>query len=314
MKETQILDAFRQLEERQGSLLLFIGVVNSRLLSTVDEGILDLSSSAQDALREMPNIRQSLEDISYQIRELGLSEQLYRKDQQCLLDNSSVTTAVELALSSQQSPEESMSLLELANAVPVSSQMLRPTAELIRTLLQDGQRRQMNTSEKFIGSSGTATHRGQAAEKIFLVPVSCNPLFTGRARIFNEMKHFYLRNDRLEQKRLVLTGLGGVRKTQIATAFTYEAYASESYSVVLWVFAINKQELMKSFTQIAKSLGLYPEVVAEEDNDSPDRIAPSVLALLRWLSRSSASKWLSVFDNVDDLDSFDVSAFLPKVP
>ncbi|KAK4100186.1 hypothetical protein N658DRAFT_428364, partial [Parathielavia hyrcaniae] len=37
-------------------------------------------------------------------------------------------------------------------------------------------------------------------------------------------------------------------------------------------------------------------------------------ALLQWLSRQQASKWLLVFDNVDDLDSFDVSKFFPRVP
>ena len=147
-----------------------------------------------------------------------------------------------------------------------------------------------------------------------MVPVSSNPLFTGRVEIIDKIKDFYLGGDHSEQKRLVLTGLGGVGKTQIATAFAYEAYANEYYSTVLWVFAVDKQELVKSFTQIAKTLGLYPEVVPDEKDRSLDRMPPMALALLQWLSREKSSRWLMVFDNVDDLDSFDVSSFFPKVP
>ncbi|KAJ8119348.1 hypothetical protein ONZ43_g3683 [Nemania bipapillata] len=105
--------------------------------------------------------------------------------------------------------------------------------------------------------------------------------------------------------------LGGVGKTQIATAFAYESYASARYSTVLWIFAINRDELLKSFTRIAKFLGLYPETGALE---SADPMPPLALALLRWLSRDDAPRWLLIFDNVDDLDSFDVTDFFPKVP
>jgi hypothetical protein len=124
------------------------------------------------------------------------------------------------------------------------------------------------------------------------------------------IKAFYF-SERREQKRLVLTGLGGVGKTQIATAFTYESYADEYYSTVLWVFAINREELLKSLTQIAKSLGLYPEIATLS---SPGSVPPLALALLRWLSRDHAPRWLLIFDNLDDLDSFDITAFFPNVP
>lgn len=121
---------------------------------------------------------------------------------------------------------------------------------------------------------------------------------------------FYL-GDPLGQKRLVLTGLGGVGKTQIATAFAYQSYTSAHYSTVLWIFATNRDEVLKSFTRIAMSLGLYPESGTAESVEPMPHLA---LELLRWLSRDHAPRWLLIFDNVDDLDSFDITDFFPKVP
>ncbi|KAJ0376806.1 hypothetical protein COL26b_004858 [Colletotrichum chrysophilum] len=151
----------------------------------------------------------------------------------------------------------------------------------------------------------------------FEVPVSSNPLFTGRRKIIAEMENFYFEGGRdgTQQQRLVLTGLGGVGKTQIATAFAYDAYHAGRYATVLWVFAVDEQEIVKSFTQLAKTLGLFPRT-SSEDRQQQD-MPPMALALLQWLSREEgkrSSRWLLVFDNVDDLDTFDISRFFPRVP
>ncbi|KAK3348926.1 P-loop containing nucleoside triphosphate hydrolase protein, partial [Lasiosphaeria hispida] len=167
-------------------------------------------------------------------------------------------------------------------------------------------RREGNVPEQLVGSPTAASVATAAlatsAVRSFMVPVSNNPLLTGRESIIKRMRDFFFGSDHSTQKRLVLTGLGGVGKTQIATAFAYDSYSKMRYSTVLWFFAVEKQELVKSFTQVAKSLGLYPEM------------PPIALALLQWLSREQTSKCLLVFDNTDDLESFDVSQFFPKVP
>lgn len=111
-----------------------------------------------------------------------------------------------------------------------------------------------------------------------------------------------------------MTGLGGVGKTQIATAYTYEAYTTKDYSFVLWIFASNREEIIKSLIEAAKSLGLDAGPPLANELETPELMPPSVMNLMRWLSRDSAPRWLLVFDNVDDLDSFDISTFFPKVP
>lgn len=129
-KEMQILDALRQLEGHQKTLLLCIGYTNTKLLSNVDKSILDLSTSAYDALREVPNIRQSLENITDQIQNLILSEQSNRTHQPWVNDNSSATTADGLALSGMGRSEESMSLQRSTIQIVVNRQMLHPLPEL----------------------------------------------------------------------------------------------------------------------------------------------------------------------------------------
>ncbi|KAJ0334291.1 hypothetical protein COL5a_000339 [Colletotrichum fioriniae] len=153
----------------------------------------------------------------------------------------------------------------------------------------------------------------------FEVPVSSNPHFTGREKIIAEMETFFSEDDRYatQQKRLVLTGLGGVGKTQIATAFAYDAYNAGRYATVLWVFAVDEQEVIKSFTQLAKTLGLFPKLSKSLEDRGQQNMPPMALALLQWLSREEeqrSSRWLLVFDNVDDLDNLDVSRFFPRVP
>lgn len=133
-KETQILDALRQLEEQKGALLICIGVANSKLLSTADQSILDLSTTAQDAFRRVPNIQQCLETISVQISDLILSEHSNRIQQPCVDDGTSSTTAVELALSSLDRSEDTMSLERSSIQLVVSSQIYHPIPEHKLTL------------------------------------------------------------------------------------------------------------------------------------------------------------------------------------
>ena len=145
-------------------------------------------------------------------------------------------------------------------------------------------------------------------ERQFFVPVAQNPLFVGRAGILSEITEYFACGN-IGQKRLVLTGLGGVGKTQIATTFVYNTYAHHDHSVVLWIFANDRGQVIKGFTEIATNLGLKAREL-----EGPSSVPPLVHELLRWLSRENTTKWLLVFDNVDDLDNLDLATFFPKAP
>lgn len=66
----------------------------------------------------------------------------------------------------------------------------------------------------------------RSCDKIVLVSVSQNRVFTGRETLVKEVVCLF-KSNREVQQRVVLTGLVGVGKTQIATAFAYEIFASE---------------------------------------------------------------------------------------
>jgi 6-phosphogluconolactonase (cycloisomerase 2 family) len=77
------------------------------------------------------------------------------------------------------------------------------------------------------------------------------------------MVTFYTPSTPSQQRRLVLRDLGGVSKTQI-TAYAYSTYSTGRYKTVLWAFAVDEQELIKSFTELAKTLGLFPRADATD--------------------------------------------------
>lgn len=86
----------------------------------------------------------------------------------------------------------------------------------------------------------------------------------------------------------VLSGLGGVGKTQIAIEYVYRHYAE--YKHLFWVNAATSLTLSAAISEIAKSLGLP---VAENQDEAA---AFDVVRL--WLSTNDG--WLIVLDNADD--------------
>ncbi|KAI0115685.1 P-loop containing nucleoside triphosphate hydrolase protein [Nemania sp. FL0031] len=324
-KEAQILKLLHQIEERKGALLLCIALANIKLLGTVDQSISDLSLSAQDAFREIPNIKQSLKDTSSQLQGLIKRERLRHGDWQ--VGGSSTARVVDLALSGRDN--------RLGEMIALQESTVQPKNTILKSVpsapgddddddsdfagiqshpfpapTSSTRSWSMATQETTHSSESTDSTLigGQGPSRSFLVPVSDNrSLFINRAKIMERIEDFFDPDDRSEQKRLVLTGLGGVGKTQIATAFAYDSYASGHYSTVLWIYAINRDEVLKSFTEIAKSLGLYPEAGASESAEA------MALALLRWLGCDHLPRWLLIFDNMDNLD-FNIAEFFPNVP
>jgi len=118
----------------------------------------------------------------------------------------------------------------------------------------------------------------------FYVPKR-NPYFTGREDILEKL-HNSLNSDKAST--LVISGLGGIGKTQTAVEFA-NIYRNE-YNTVLWVEADSREAIISSYATLAEVLDL-PEKDAKEQNFI-------VSAVLRWLEDNSG--WLLVFDNADE--------------
>lgn len=162
-----------------------------------------------------------------------------------------------------------------------------------------------------------------------------NPNFTGRIKDLDYMHRFLgdIRQKKRPSVPLVIHGTGGIGKTQLVREFVF-MHAAE-FSSIVWIDARNPKSACNSFVglmqklldcyvgksrvtpppylRIARYLGITG-LVGENghiaaDSANLDRI---VSACLRWLEREGNTRYLLIFDNVDDLETFRISDFFPK--
>lgn len=107
----------------------------------------------------------------------------------------------------------------------------------------------------------------------------------------------------VEQQRLVLGGMGGIGKTQLAIA--YARRQQHNYDSVFWLNATSKSTLHVGFRSIART-ALEARNVEQLDDEQ-------ILARVHvWLSNARSGRWLLIFDNYDDPDQFDIQEFYPN--
>jgi tetratricopeptide (TPR) repeat protein len=113
-----------------------------------------------------------------------------------------------------------------------------------------------------------------------------NPFFTGREQLLIQ-----IRDELTQQGRVVLSGLGGVGKSQTAIEYAHR-YATK-YSELFWFTADSHQALTSAYTRVAALLGVSPAEAQDQTF--------AVNAVKYWLA--SHEGWLLIFDNVDRADT-----------
>lgn len=129
-------------------------------------------------------------------------------------------------------------------------------------------------------------------------------LFIGRASEIEHMRQVLnpLGNS-TEQYRLVLGGLGGVGKTQLAIA--YAKKEKDNYDSILWADATSEATLKSSFESILAQLLDIRDI---EDLSSQQ----VVTGVRQWLSAKNNTQWLLIFDNYDEPTSYDLKLYYPQ--
>ncbi|KAF8468449.1 hypothetical protein BDZ91DRAFT_111539 [Kalaharituber pfeilii] len=127
--------------------------------------------------------------------------------------------------------------------------------------------------------------------------------------------------------QVVLYGMGGVGKTQLALEYVYRH--SGDYSSVFWINAASEQTMKISITHIMqqlikhhaklsdkpdyKHIGQLLGMACKLDSTGLFTVQQSseeqhvINAVKEWLTAKDNTKWLLVFDNLDDLESFDIN-------
>jgi hypothetical protein len=121
------------------------------------------------------------------------------------------------------------------------------------------------------------------------------------------------------RRTVVLHGLGGIGKTQLAVA--YAKCHRADYSAIFWLNSKDEDSLKQSFASIARRI--------LQEHASPSRLSAVdekgdldevVVAVKRWLSLPKNTQWLIVYDNYDnpklpgnaDRTAVDIRRFLPE--
>jgi tetratricopeptide (TPR) repeat protein len=118
------------------------------------------------------------------------------------------------------------------------------------------------------------------------VPHPRNPAFTGRDDVLADLRNRLIKPGRTAPAEVV-TGLGGIGKTQTAVEYAYRY--RDQYEAVLWLNAESVLALKAGCGELARRMQLpHPE----------DDLDQAVLAVKDWLETHSG--WLLVLDNADD--------------
>jgi hypothetical protein len=130
---------------------------------------------------------------------------------------------------------------------------------------------------------------------VFMIPHKQNPQFWGRNDVLEKLDSILLRNSEARDYRFpegtscaVMTGLGGVGKTELALHYTHTR--KKNFDAVFWVRADESLRLAQEFAHLSVTLGL------ESREDCNWAVSRNLV--LGWLA-STERTWLLVFDNAN---------------
>jgi hypothetical protein len=130
-------------------------------------------------------------------------------------------------------------------------------------------------------------------------------LFVGRETELQEMENILQPNSKSPDRRvLILGGMGGIGKTQLA--INYAKQHRDSYSSIFWLNATSEATLNGSLRVVANRI-LLPAAVGKLDDDQLR------IEVLNWLSELENFRWLLILDNHDDPDGYKIQEYFPFV-
>lgn len=160
-----------------------------------------------------------------------------------------------------------------------------------------------------------------------------NSRFTGRKLLLDTLDAEVKANACARSRPIVLHGTGGVGKTQIVTEYIY--LHREEYDSVFWINTSSPETILQGFRAaaqrvirqhanitlganpdyalVAKSLGMVGVVDENGTLSIDEKYNQAIIDGMKlWFSKEGNKKWLLVFDNADDLETFKIKTFIPQ--
>jgi hypothetical protein len=150
-----------------------------------------------------------------------------------------------------------------------------------------------------------------------VLEVSHVDYFVGRSDELAAM-HQELQNDS-SRRMVVVHGLGGIGKTQLALA--YAQRHKDGYSAVFWVNSKDIDALRQGYAAAGRRIHRdYPLLVHFKAIVEGSDLDEAAEAVKGWLSSAGNDRWLIIFDNYDtpklpgreESGTFDIRPFLPE--
>ncbi|XPS79550.1 hypothetical protein M3J09_011531 [Ascochyta lentis] len=148
--------------------------------------------------------------------------------------------------------------------------------------------------------------------------------FVGRVRQLEDMSEFFKSPSVISRRRvLVLQGLGGIGKTQLA--IEYAVQSQQAYNAILWTNGRTETALRLSLAGLAEQIPLSHVLDSFGKLKKGDSgLDQAITAVTRWFEEENNTKWLLVVDNVDSQvttvvgsdegrdDSYDIRKYIPS--
>ena len=195
--------------------------------------------------------------------------------------------------------------------------------------------RVLNQIKHLIESAGTIAKAPFIGISIsFAIPFNLpnlqrNSGFIGREYLLESLKR-EIEEGKHTLNIIILFGTGGMGKSQLALEYVYQSY--KDYTSVFWANAASEATIILAFTGIMQRLikhharlsvdyshiGRLLGISGKLDSKGffsvaqPSEAQEVVEAVREWFTAPENTKWLLVFDNLDDLQSFDIDDYIPS--
>jgi len=142
------------------------------------------------------------------------------------------------------------------------------------------------------------------------IPISHEIYFTGRTAELNLMRRYLTANNSISQRILVIWGVGGSGKTQLA--FHYATQYEKEFSAAFWVNAEDNAGIREDYADIAWRLRL-PEAIRNKPESLVDSSGEEIAiqAVKEWFTDHEEGDWLLIIDNADNLEGVDLEEYIP---
>ncbi|KAJ5886400.1 uncharacterized protein N7473_009074 [Penicillium subrubescens] len=137
--------------------------------------------------------------------------------------------------------------------------------------------------------------------------------FLGRQDELDQLWEYLRPTDLQSRKVAILHGLGGIGKTQLAIRFARDH--KHDFTAIFWLSGKDRGTLLQSLSSI---LPLLPGQSLNNEEANKKEIEQRAMKVLRWLAIEGNSRWLIIFDNIDQYspsgtvgDAYDIGEFFP---